>query len=154
LGLALLVACSDAGTEPDGFAIADLAGSWESTAFSVTSQADASLSFDLIGGGGAVNVSIQPSGNFTGTAVIPGVLIGNPEMGVLTVPLAGVMRLMEGDRLRIDFIPEIPPIFTTMDPAFTLSGNSMTIVDDTADFDFDGDGIEEPSVFTGTLTRN
>lgn len=156
LGLFMaMVACDGGGgTEPDELTIADLAGSWQGTQFSVTSQANPALVFDLISSGGSVNVSVQTQGTFTGTASLPGDLIGSPELGVITVPLAGVMRLMNEATLRIDYIPEIPPIFTTMDPEFTLNGNSLTIIDDTADFDFDGDGVEEPAIFRGTLSRN
>jgi hypothetical protein len=77
-----------------------------------------------------------------------------PEAGVVTVPLAGVMRLTSPDRLRIDFVPEIPPIFTTMDPGFTVVGNRLTILDDTANFDFDNDGEKEPATFQAQFVRN
>ena len=150
----LLAACGDGGTAPDEFTIADLAGSWDASELSVTAKASSAVSMDLIASGGAVHWATQPSGNFTGTAVLPGALIGMPEAGVVTLPLSGVMRLTTPNKLRIDFIPEIPPIFTTMDPGFTVDGNRLTILDDTAEFDFDGDQVKEPAVFRAQFVRN
>lgn len=151
----LVSGCGEEGaTAPDELTIASLAGSWTGTEFAISSSADSAIALDLIASGGAILVSVEPIGSFTGTAVIPGVLIGDPALGTLTVPLAGVMRLIDETTLRIDFVPEIPPIFTTMDPTFTLSGNTLTILDESAEFDFDADGATEPSVYQIRFGKN
>lgn len=151
----LVSACGEeSATAPDEFTAAGLTGSWEGSAFSISSVADPETGFDLIEAGGAIMVSVEAGGNFTGTTVIPGILIGNPDLGALTIPLAGVMQLIDDTTMRIDFVPEIPPMFTRMDPTFTLNGNALTILDDAAEFDFDADGATEPSVYRITFAKN
>jgi hypothetical protein len=131
----------------------DLAGTWEITEFSMTSAGDPAVTFDLIALGGSAHLGLQASGNFTGTAVIPGLLVGVPQGGPITLPLAGVVRLVDGVTLRIDFIPEIPPVFTALEAGFTLEGNSLTVVDEAATYDFDNDGAREPARFRAVLFR-
>jgi hypothetical protein len=148
-----LGACDAAGPlEVDGLVIADLAGVWELTAIAVTSDADPSVRFDLIGAGGATTFSIQSSGNFTGSVLIPAALTGGVDM---TVPLSGVMRLMaEGTQLWINFVPEVPPFFTTMQASFELDGGALTILNEGSAFDFDGDGVPEPATLFAEAIRH
>lgn len=153
MAVALLAGCEDGGTGPGEFNVADLAGSWDATELSVTSKADPALSVRLIEGGGAVHWAIQPSGAFLGTAVVPGVLLELPNIGVVTVPLSGRIRLLDPSTLRLDFIPEIPPMFTTVDGSFTLTGNTLTLVDEDAEYDFNLGGSDEPAVLRAVLVR-
>lgn len=154
MALAVIGCDGGDGTGLDEGEMAQYAGTWTGTQFALTAAQNPAMAFDLIGAGGSMVFSIQPNGNFSGTATVPGVLMGVPEMGTITIPLSGVMRLQSETKLRIDFIPEIPPIFTTMDPDVTLSGNTLTLFYDEGTFDFDQDGVNEPSVFQGQMVRN
>jgi len=149
-----LVACSDGSTEPDQMTVADLAGAWFGSQFSISSQANPRVGIDVVAAGGTVTVAIQPSGTFSGTAAMPGFLIGTPQIGVVTVPMSGVFRLLGENTLRMDFIPEIPPLFVAMNTSFTYSGDVLTVTDPNTEFDFDNDGTGEPAVFQASLRRN
>lgn len=150
----LVMACGDSGTDPEEEGIARFAGSWTSSAFSITSQLHPGTSFDLVGAGGAVQMSVQPSGSFSGTATIPGSLLGIPELGTVNAPISGMIRIVDATTLRIDYIPELPPVFTTMEPSFTLSQTTWTMEDPSAVWDFDADGIGDAGTFLGTFVRN
>jgi len=151
--IALLAGCSgDDATGPTETTVADLAGLWQASAFSQTSDADPSVGADLIAMGGNMNWSVQTTGSFTGTAVLPGALVGTG--GTITLPLSGVIRLVDANTLRIDFVPEIPPLFTFLNAAFTLSGNTLTVIDSRSSFDFDGDGQKEGASVRAVFVRN
>lgn len=154
LGVVLALGCGDNGTEPDGISAADFAGSWEVTSFVVTSHDDPNLSSDLIAGGAAIHVAVQPSGSFSGAAVIPGELVSIPEIGVVTVPLAGVVRVVDQETLVVEFVPQIPPVFTTWNAEFTLIGDVLTAVDTDAEFDFGDDSTWDRAIFQTTMVRN
>lgn len=149
----MVTGCGDDGSGPEEGPMADYVGTWEGTQFAIVSAANPAVAFDLIGAGGSMVFSVQSNGNFSGTAAVPGVLMGAPEMGTITIPLSGVMTPLDGGRLRISFIPEIPPVFTTMDPETTLVGNTMTLYYGAAGFDFDQDGVHEDAIFQGEMVR-
>ena len=133
--------------------MAELAGSWDVASFRVTSHSDPERSFDLIEGGAAMHVAIQPTGDFQGASVVPGHLVGIPEIGVVTVPLVGFVQLTGPGRLRIDYIPEIPPVFTTWQPDFEMVADTIDAIDPGVVFDFDDDGIWDPAVYQARLIR-
>lgn len=153
LGLMFLVGCGDGPTEPDELSVADFVGLWEATQFEFTSQANSAVSFDLIGIGGVFQFSVQPQGNFTGSLVLPAIPGQDPQGGPITIPLGGVLRLYEPGRIRIDFIPEIPPLLTTLTPSYTYSVTSLSLTDESALLDFDSDGREDPATLHGTFVR-
>lgn len=146
--------CSRDGTGLDEFTLADLAGSWDMASFQVTAHSDPQLSIDLIEGGSAIFVSIQPTGDFQGSGVFPGHLVAIPEVEVISVPIVGFVQLTGPGRLRIDYIPELPPIFTTWQPDFELVADTLFLVDPGMVFDFhDEDGGWDPSIFQARLVR-
>jgi hypothetical protein len=149
----VLPACSDAATGPGAEGIAMFAGTWRCTQFSITHNKQAGTVFDLVGSGGAVQMSIQSSGTFSGTATVPGPLLGHAAMGPVTVPLSGILRMVGEGIVRIDFIPDIPPVFTTMETEYTMIGHTLALKNEESVFDFDGDGVGEPGRFSWIFTR-
>lgn len=156
LGVALIcmiAGCAgDDATGPAEPSVADLAGLWMGMSFSITSTADPALKMDLMGMGGTLSWAIQASGSFSGTAVVPGALLG--QEGAITIPVSGVMRVVESTTLRVDFVPEIPPFFTAFTSQYSVVGDVLTLHDDGAKYDFDGDGVNDPAVLHGTFSRN
>jgi hypothetical protein len=150
---AVLSCGTDGGTGPDRLTIADFAGRWEGLQYAVVSSVDPNVRFDLIEDGGTVHMTVEPSGSFSGTVGIPGARIGMPEVELITFPVSGLWRLEGMDRIHIEFLPQIPPIFTIMDPFFELDGNRLTIWEETAEFDFDGNGEMAPANFVGIMVR-
>lgn len=150
--LAAGLAACDSGSpmESDMMTLADLAGTWEVTSFSYTSNDNPAMAFGLIQAGGVSTLSIQPQGNFTGTILLPDAITGQGDM---TLPISGIMRLVDVACIRIDFVPEIPPFFMAMETDFELRGNTLTIINTTSDFDFDQDGVPEPATLQVTAER-
>ena len=147
-----LVGC-DSGSpmEADMLTLEDLAGVWEVRSFTYTSNADSSVSFGLVDAGGWAAFSIQPQGNFTGQIVLPDDM---PQFGGMSFPVAGIMRLTESDaRLRIDFVPELPPFFVTMEPDFEMQVDEIVLNETNDVFDFDQDGVGESATFYAVLRR-
>lgn len=156
VGMALLGALAgcagDDGVVPLDPTQEGLPGAWRATEFSIADQADPTVRLDLVVLGGSMTLSITPSGAFAGTAVVPGVLYDQP--GFVTIPLTGLVRPIDAHKMRIDFVPEVPPFFIAFAPAFTLDERTLTFVDPDTRFDFDGDGLTEPATTTASLTRN
>ena len=100
------------------------------------------------------SIDAGDSVSFSGTATIPGTLLGMPELGTVNAPISGMIRIVDATTLRIDYIPELPPVFTTMEPSFTLSETTWTMEDPSAVWDFNADGIGEAGTFLGTFVRN
>jgi len=146
-----LSSCDESALTGGGDPAPDFSGVWEATEFMMVSQEESSSRIDLIAMGGGITVAIQPQGGFSGTVLLPSALTGQPAS--TTLPVSGVIRVANPETLRIDFVPEVPPLFVSMDPSFELIGDVLTVVDPTADFDFDQDGVEEPAVFQGVLER-
>ena len=153
----LLVACGltscssddgDNGTDPDPIVIADLAGDWDCTLFLATSTEDPTVQFELIALGGALSVTVQPDGSFTGLASIPDLGAGETE-----VPFGGTFALVSQTVLSMQFTQEIPPFLENGTAEFTLVGNTMTIHQDVTTFDFDFDQQDDPATFDATLVR-
>lgn len=157
-GVVLLASCmlfgcgdDDGGSKPKVLTLADLEGNWEATAYKLTNPA-IPLTIDIVQNGGSFDINAGNDGSFTGTGVIPGAMIGEPND--LTINFAGNMQLVTQDTLAVVFTPEIPPFITNFSGKFTLSGNTMTIVDENTTFDFDGDQVDDPAIFEGTMVRS
>jgi hypothetical protein len=154
--LVVIAAAGCSGDSPTGSAelgIADLAGTWISEAFVMTSRDQPSVTLDLMALGASITWAVKPSGAFSGTAVLPGG--GFSASGTLTVPMSGVLRIVDAETIRVDFVPEIPPMFATFIGSFTFGGDAMTIVDDDETvFDFDGDGVPEPATLHTRFRRH
>ena len=153
LCLGLAPGCSDdddKSTEPDLLTVADFAGSWNATKFLVKSQDNPLIQFDLITVGGSASWDAGTDGAFTGQAVIP----SEPPDDPITLPLAGTFTLVDQQHATVTFIPEYPPMFTSFTAEFTLTEDTLEILDANTSFDFDGDGTEEPAIFEGTMVRS
>jgi hypothetical protein len=153
LCLGLAPGCSDddgKGTEPDLLTVEDFAGSWNATKFLVKSQDNPMMQFDLITAGGSASWVAGTDGTFTGQAVIPSAPPDEP----ITLPLTGTFTLVDQQHATVTFTPEYPPIFTSFTAEFTLSGDTLEILDTSTTFDFDEDGTEEPAIFEGTMVRS
>ncbi len=146
LGAALVAgACSSS----DDIVIADFAGTWDATSYRVTSKADPAMAMDPILLGGTMTATVAADGAFTGSAVLPDPATMQP----VAIPLAGNFILVDQESLTIDFVPDIPPFFTDETLAFRLSGDTLTLEDDDTGFDWDGDGIDDPSTLFAELRR-
>ena len=130
---------------PDGpdFSISELAGTWNATdlvfSYSGEPPVPEPSSYDLIADGGTATAVIQSNGRFTLTVMPPG---QPPET------FSGLMYFEDGEFFAIQFDDDPPD-----DPTYfgeTLVGNIFTLNGgpDTAEWDFDDDGNDEPaSVF-------
>jgi hypothetical protein len=151
--LGVLGGCAaDSSVAPEDTVFDRLAGSWRGTEFVVSSLADPSISMNLVEMGGGLDLDFTPAGAFSGSAVLPGAVAGLP--GLITIPLSGVVKLVDEETLRIDFVPEVPPVFSTFTTTFTLDEHRFEIVDPGSSFDFDKDGVNEPARIFGVFLRN
>lgn len=141
-----IVACSSDDDEdaqvdqgPD-FAISELAGTWNATSLTFSFSGQGAVPepsfYDLIAEGGSATITVQSSGRFT-LNVMP--------MGEPAESFSGLMYFENGEFFAIQF-DEDPP----NDPTYfgaTLGGNTFSLNGgpDTAEWDFDGDGNDEPA---------
>ncbi|MGI9546146.1 MAG: hypothetical protein ACR2MM_02830 [Flavobacteriaceae bacterium] len=129
-------------TGPD-FSISDLVGTWNATDLVFTYSGDAPIPdpsfYDLIAEGGTASVTVQSNGRFTLTV--------NPA-GFNSETFSGLMYFEDGEFFAIQFDddpPDDPTYFgeSLVGDIFTLNGGP-----DTAEWDFDDDGNDDPaSVF-------
>jgi len=138
---------SDGG--PDLIVLADFEGSWGAEAYRITSAADSQITVELIGMGGGFAWDADENGQMTGRAFVPAALAG----ASLEMPFQGSFELVSQESIRVSFNPEYPPFLTETRASFTLAGNIFTIRDDNTEFDFDGDQVMEPAIFTGRMVR-
>ena len=123
-----LIGCSDATSVQDP---ADLAGTWNATSFLWTSDADASVTFELIGEGGSFQLVIASDGSFTGAFT----------MGSEVDAFSGTIAISGSNIIITD--TEDPNDPSTM--GFELNGNTLTMTSDDDEFDFDDNGTEDPA---------
>jgi hypothetical protein len=147
----LLAGCGDddGASKPKVITVADLAGTWVATQYKVSTKTVPEVSMDLVAIGGAFSWDADNTGDFTGEMTIPEALGGPYD-----VPFAGSYELVGQDSLVVEFNPEVPPLLTDSRMGFSLTGNTVTVTDDTGTFDFDQDGTEEPAKFKGILVRS
>jgi len=131
-----VIGCSDSTSVED---VADLVGTWEATSFLWVSDADANVTFELVGAGGSFALVIAADGSFT----------GNFAMGTEVETFAGTISI-SGSNLVITDDPDIDGPSTL---AFTLDGNTLTMTDNDETFDFDDDGVEEDANSVMVLER-
>jgi hypothetical protein len=131
----------DDATKPKVLTVGDLAGTWEVTKYEVTHDTIPQMSLDFIQLGATITITAQATGLFSGTAVM--VLPGDTEP--TTIPFAGNFAV-DDETITATFTPEIPPYFTSFSGPYEYDGNKITITDEDATFDFDGDEQEDPAV--------
>lgn len=149
----LILSCSSddedvqADQGPD-FAISELAGTWNATSMTFSFSGQGAIPepsfYDLIAEGGSATLTVQSNGRFTLT-VMP--------MGEPAESFGGLMYFEDGEFFAIQF-DEDPP----NDPTYfgaTLSGNTFSLNGgpDTAEWDFDGDGNDEPASVSLVLVK-
>lgn len=141
----LLFACSsddENGVSPEGpvFSISDLQGTWNATSlvfsYSGSGPVPEPNSYDVIAEGGSATMTVQSNGRFTLTVTPAGEA---PET------FSGLMYFEDGEFFAIQFDDDPPD-----DPTYfgeSLVGNTFTLNGgpDTAEWDFDGDGNDEPA---------
>lgn len=134
LGVAALAACDDSGTEPT-VTMADLAGSWEASSFRYSDANNSSLSLDIITQAqGSLDLTIQSSGAFAGTVIIPGT---TPENGV---PVSGTLTLnANAGTIDVDFstATEQLGLFSDFTADFTLNEAKTRLTWTNPDTSFD-----------------
>lgn len=145
----LLFSCNkDDGEDPklpDGpdFSISDLVGTWNATDLVFTYSGPAPIpdpsSYDLIADGGTATITVQSNGRFTLTVTPPGFPADQ---------ITGLIYFEDGEFFAIQFDDDPPN-----DPTYfgeSLVGDTLTLNGgpDTAEWDLDDDGEDEPcSVF-------
>lgn len=130
----------DNGTDPPaGVTLADLVGTWDATSVVYESLDNPLLRFDLVALGGSLTLTVAANGDYTATIQPPGEA---PETETGTVTVSG--NVID---LNVDGIPE------TVEFDFTLLGNTLTMVTESEEFDFDGDDIDDPARLTVVLVR-
>lgn len=131
--LTFVAACGDAtGVQPE-----DLAGTWRSTTFEFTSKADPSLKADLAAQGVVVTFEIRSDGAITITQTEGGNT--STDSGTISVTGNAVTIVSNGD-----------PASGTIE----RDGDTLTLnLTDGPEFDFDGDGSEEPATVLAVFSK-
>lgn len=152
--LALMGGCDSGVSAPEGPNFAEFAGSWRAVEFTMASAADSTIMVDLIAAGASFEVAVQSQGSFVGSASLPGALIGNPAIPMISIPLTGGMRHLSEFQLEISFDPEYPPLFVRSTANVANAGDHMTLQEYRATYDFDGDGVQETALLNGILQHD
>ena len=142
LGAALFVAvavgCSDSGDSTGPASPSDFVGDWLVTSYVVTNVANTSQSEDLTALGMTLSITFTET-TYSGTASFP---------GEATETFSGTYTI-SGDQLTLNETGELEPETMT----YTLSGNTMTLSGLDDQYDFDGDGVEDPASWVMVLQR-
>ena len=133
-------------TTPGGVVVADFEGAWEAASFVVTSQDDPSVTLDVIALGVVLNADADVDGNITGQAEVPEAF-GGP----LTLDFTATFEVVDQESMAVAFVPNIPPLLTSFTGPFTFDGQTLTITDENAVFDFDNGNGEVPAIAVTTL---
>lgn len=162
--VAVGLAGCDSNGEVTGVVIADLEGSWDASTltFSPTDPDSEASPIPFISLGGDLVVNIEANGDFAGILTVPGAL--TPSQQAEDVPVSGSMSITQvgdDDVIVVNFDATTEGIFDQFglpfedfDGPFTLSGNQLTITNETTfDFDLGGPGAEEPALMTMILAR-
>jgi hypothetical protein len=140
----------DDGSSPEVLTLADFEGYWELTKYKVTDPSNPAVSVELVAAGAEMAWLADNAGSFTGEAFVPAALTGGQAV---KFPFMGSFSLVGQDSVRMIFAPEIPPFLESQTVAISLSGNTLSMEDDSSTFDFDQDGTEEPAIFEATVVR-
>lgn len=127
----LTIGCGDDSGPGGSVTLADLAGTWEITALEFTNLVNPGESVDLIGLGGDAALTIAGSGAYTIVVLSAG---DDPDV-------SGGFMVVEGDVL---LVTDNANPGETVAFVVTLSGGTLTLVTDEAEYDFGGD--DEPEI--------
>ena len=115
---------------PRDAAVEPFVGTWDAEVFTVTSDADTSIVFDLFDDvSGAFFINVQRSGTYTATLTIGG--LARPEIGTLTVSDGFVTLTPNGG------VGAAAPFLFERDDYLAIGPAPTT-------FDFNFDGLTEP----------
>jgi hypothetical protein len=131
-----VIGCSDSTSVED---VADLVGTWDATSFLWTSDADASVTFELVGAGGNFQLVIAADGSFTGSF----------GMGSEVEVFSGTIAISGSNIIITDSVDADD----TSTMGFSLDGNTLTMTSDDDEYDFDDDGQEDPASSLMVLQR-
>jgi hypothetical protein len=123
----------------------DFEGLWEATSYTVTSDPNPpnpQISIDTIAEGATFVFDVNVTGEAIGTAFIPAAFAGQDTT---FADFEASFELIYQDEMIIAFNPEEPPFLTNTQGSFSLVGNTFTLTDENALFDFDGDQVPEPA---------
>jgi hypothetical protein len=139
LAACLQHACGGDGPSED-LAYADLIGQWSLFSLIITSDADPSTAFDFRAAGGSGSLHFEADTTF--------LLVLLPDPGSPTQSSTGPVTLEQGSVVLTDDADPDTPLLTG-----TLSGQRLDFETDDAEFDFDGDGTDEPAHVSAVFTR-
>ena len=137
--LLLPLGCGDAGPN-DELTYAELAGTWSLFSLIYTSDASPSTTFDFRAAGGSGSLTFEADTTF--------LLILVPDPGSPTESATGPVAL-EGSTVVLtdDADPDLPLL------SGTLAGQRMTLETEDAEYDFNGDGTDEPARVSTVFVR-
>jgi len=129
----LSAGCGSSTIEPDP-AVAPFVGTWDATAFTVTSDTDPSIVIDVLVEIGPFYISVEPSGQYTATL----------ESAFQPIIEIGQLTVIGGTTLRLD--PSIPADAPTATSLFVFTADDYVVLDGPTEFDFNGDFVaDEPA---------
>jgi hypothetical protein len=137
LAVTLATACSDS-TAPSDVTAADLVGTWDASSVVFTPDAGGTA-VDVVLLGFGFEITFNAEGGYTATTQVP---LEDPDIEIGTFTVAnGVITLSpvgeDAETLRID----------------SFSGSMLVVTDTNAEYDFDGDDVEEDANMTATLVK-
>jgi len=124
---------------------ADFQGTWNTNSFVYTANANPAVTVDLSSLGAAIMLSVDGSCNYTGTANIPTITNGAANInGSFTLNT-------DSSTLNLQDATAIGQVINNT-YQYTLSGNSLTLVNPSTTFDFDAAGPNPAIPATVTIT--
>lgn len=132
-------------TEASPLDLADLEGSWAGTSFAIASKEDPALTIDVIALGATLTAEVDDAGNLKGLLSVPEALGGAPE----PITFSASFAILDEETMATTFDEEIPPLLTSFTGPFSFDGDTFTITDEEAVFDFfDGNGLVAATAVT------
>jgi hypothetical protein len=137
--LLLPLGCGDEGPD-DELTYAELAGTWSLFSLVFTSDANPATTFDFRAAGGSGSLIFEADTTF--------LLILVPDPGSPTESVTGPVDLEGSTVVLTDEADPDLPLLTG-----SVEGNRLTLDTENAEYDFDGDGTEEPARVSTVFTR-
>lgn len=128
----------------------DFEGFWEAASYTATSVTNPETSIEAVGLGASYDFDVDATGSAIGNAFIPAALAGQDTS---FTDFAASFVLMYQDTMMIAFDPVQPPFLVNAHGSFTLEEDELTLTDENAFFDFNGDQIPEPAISEIVLER-
>jgi hypothetical protein len=137
------IACSDDdsdnGTAPDVIAVADLVGTWTSTAWTYESRATGEV-VDMAASGFSISMIVDEGGRYTLTMSSEGEPL-EVETGVLSIDRDVLIATSDDGGETVFF-------------SLSLQGDTADLMNPAAAYEFGDSGVDEPAILRITLTRS